>query len=94
MLSFSMKDIPNLPVVFAELLREYREEHGYSQRKLAATIDCARSYIAYLEDGEHIPSIHTFMLLAGAFGMTPAEFLDELDRRLLEYVAPEQLRPM
>ena len=94
MLSFSMKDIPNLPTVFAGLLREYRDEHGYSQRKLAATIGCARSYIAFLEDGEHIPSIHTFMLLAGAFGMTPAELLDELDRRLQECAAPEKPRPM
>lgn len=89
-----MKDIPNLPIVFAKLLREYREEYGYSQRRLATTIDCARSYIAYLEDGEHIPSIHTFMLLAEAFDMAPAEFLDELDRRLRENVSPEKFRPM
>lgn len=94
MLSFIMKDIPNLPVVFAGLLREYRERHGYSQRKLAGALSCARSYIAFLEDGEHIPSIHTFILLAGAFGMTPAEFLDELDRRLREYDKSQQPKPM
>jgi DNA-binding XRE family transcriptional regulator len=58
MLSFNMKDIPDLPIIFAELLRECREECGYSQRKLAATIGCARSYITFLKDGEHTrPSI-------------------------------------
>lgn len=79
-----MKDIPNLPGIFASLMREYREEHGYSQRKLAARIGCARSYIAFLEDGEHQPSIQTFMLLAEAFDMAPAELLAELDRRVQE----------
>ncbi len=79
-----MKDIPNLPGVFATLMRECRETHGYSQRKLALRIGCARSYIAFLEDGEHQPSIQTFMLLAEAFGMTPADLLAELDRRVRE----------
>lgn len=79
-----MKDIPNLPGAFAALMRECRETHGYSQRKLAARIECARSYIAFLEDGEHQPSIQTFMLLAEAFGMAPAELLAELDRRVQE----------
>lgn len=89
-----MNDVPQLSIVFAQLLRECREKHGYSQRKLAAAIGCARSYIAFLEDGEHIPSILTFILLAGAFGMRPAEFLDELDRRLREHGAPEPSRPV
>lgn len=83
-----MKDIPQLSLVFARLLREYREEYGYSQRRLATVIGCARSYIAFLEDGEHIPSIHTFILLARAFDMSPAQFLEELDRRLQVYDAP------
>ncbi len=77
-----MKDIPNLPAVFAQLLREYRERCGFSQRKLAAHIGCARSYIAFLEDGTHLPTINAFMLLAGAFQVSPADFQAELDARL------------
>ena len=80
-----MKEIPNLPVVFAQLLKDCREKHGYSQRKLAMHIGCARSYIAFLEDSTHIPTIQTFMLLAEAFQMTPAEFQAELDKRLGDY---------
>ena len=77
-----MKVIPNLPTVFASLLLEYRKKHNYSKRKLAARIGCARSYIVFLEDGTHLPTINTFMLLAEAFQMTPTVFQAELDARL------------
>lgn len=84
-----MKDIPNLPMAFALLLREYREKYDLSQRKLAAHIGCSRSYIAFLEDGTHLPTINTFMLLAEAFQMTPAAFQIELDKRLREFNADD-----
>ena len=77
-----MNVIPNLPMVFARLLQEFRKKHDYSKRKLAAQIGCSRSYIAFMEDGTHLPTINTFMLLAKAFQMTPAAFQAELDARL------------
>ena len=90
-----MEVIPNLPTVFATFLIECRERHDYSQRKLAARIGCSRSYIAFLEDGTHLPTINTFMLLADAFGMTPAEFQAELDERLRAHNAPARgMSPM
>jgi len=80
-----MKVIPNLPMVFAGFLLECRKKHNFSKRKLAAHIGCARSHIAFLEDGTHLPTINTFMLLAEAFQMTPAAFHAELDARLQSF---------
>jgi len=77
-----MKVIPNLSTVFAGFLLECRNKHDYSKRKLAARIGCSRSHIAFLEDGTHLPTINTVMLLAEAFQMAPAVFQAELDARL------------
>ena len=81
-LLYTMQIISMLPQVFAEFLIDCRREHNYSQRKLASLIGCSRSYIAFLEDGTHLPTINTFMLLAHAFGMSPAELQAKLDMRL------------
>ena len=77
-----MQEIPNLAHVFSLMLREYREKSGLSQRKLAMTIGCARSYIAFLESGRHMPTLNTFLLLAKAFGVDSIEFHTELNMRL------------
>jgi transcriptional regulator with XRE-family HTH domain len=77
-----MQEIPNLSFAFAQMLHEYREKSGLSQRKLAMKIGCARSYIAFLESGRHMPTLNTFMLLANAFGVDSPEFHAELKIRL------------
>ena len=77
-----MQDIPYLSRAFSQMLHEYREKSGLSQRKLAASIGCARSYIAFLESGEHMPSLNTFLLLAKAFGVDSLEFHAELKMRV------------
>ena len=84
-----MQEIPYLSRAFAQMLREYRDRSGLSQRKLAASIGCARSYIAFLESGEHMPSLNTFLLLAKAFGVDSLEFHSELKMRLSK-MEPDQ----
>jgi len=79
-----MQNIPYLALAFSRMLLEYREKSGISQRKLAASIGCARSYIAFLESGEHMPSLNTFLLLAKALGVDSLEFHAELKTRLMK----------
>ena len=88
-----MQDIPHLSRVFAQMLYEYREKSGLSQRKLAASIGCARSYIAFLESGEHMPSLNTFLLLAKAFDVDSLEFHAELKMRLAKMEEGEDGKP-
>ena len=87
-----MQDIPFLSLAFSQMLREYREKSGLSQRKLAASVGCARSYIAFLETGEHMPSLNTFLLLAKAFGVDSLEFHAELRMRVLKIEEGEDSR--
>ena len=88
-----MQDIPHLSRIFSQMLNEYREKSGLSQRRLASFIGCARSYIAFLESGEHMPSLNTFLLLAKAFGVDSLEFLAELQMRLAKIDKSEDDRP-
>jgi len=79
-----MKEIPKLNLAFSQMLQEYREKTGLSQRKMALRMGCARSYIAFLEDGEHLPSLNTFLLVAEALEMDSVDFHKELKRRVEE----------
>ena len=89
-----MQNIPYLARTFSQMLYEYREKSGISQRKLAASIGCARSYIAFLESGEHMPSLNTFLLLAKALGVDSLDFHAELKARLLTMEKDEDGKPV
>ncbi len=51
---------------FAQVLRQLREERGWSQEQLAERADLNRSYLGEVERGRAIPSIITVSKLANA----------------------------
>ena len=44
---------------FAQILRQLREERGWSQEQLAERADLNRSYLGEVERGRAVPSIIT-----------------------------------
>jgi transcriptional regulator with XRE-family HTH domain len=51
---------------FSMVLRQLREERGFSQEQLAERADLNRSYLGEVERGRAVPSIVTVSKLAGA----------------------------
>jgi transcriptional regulator with XRE-family HTH domain len=51
---------------FAQILRQLREERGWSQEQLAERADLNRSYLGEVERGRAVPSIITVSKLASA----------------------------
>jgi transcriptional regulator with XRE-family HTH domain len=51
---------------FSQVLRQLREERGWSQEQLAERADLNRSYLGEVERGNAIPSLITVSKLAGA----------------------------
>jgi transcriptional regulator with XRE-family HTH domain len=51
---------------FAQMLRQLREERGWSQEQLAERADLNRSYLGEVERGRAVPSIITVSKLARA----------------------------
>lgn len=51
---------------FSLVLRQLREERGWSQEQLAAQAGLNRSYLGEVERGRAIPSLITVSKLAGA----------------------------
>lgn len=51
---------------FSQVLRQLREERGWSQEQLAERADLNRSYLGEVERGRAVPSIVTVAKLAGA----------------------------
>ena len=54
---------------FSLVLRQLREERGWSQEQLAERADLNRSYLGEVERGRAIPSLITVSKLAGALEM-------------------------
>jgi transcriptional regulator with XRE-family HTH domain len=51
---------------FSQVLRQLREERGWSQEQLAERADLNRSYLGEVERGNAVPSIITVSKLAKA----------------------------
>ncbi len=72
-----MNDDRERRVCFGALIRELREESGYSQTDLSNTIGMPETYVAEVEAGEKgsMPE-ETFAALAGALGSRVQELED------------------
>jgi XRE family transcriptional regulator, regulator of sulfur utilization len=60
---------------FSLVLRQLREERGWSQEQLAERADLNRSYLGEVERGHAIPSLVTVSKLAGALEIRLSSFI-------------------
>jgi len=60
-------------------LRNYREQQGFTQEKLAAIVGVSRQSIISIEKGQYIPTTVLALKLASALN-TKVEALFELDK--------------
>ena len=60
---------------FSQVLRQLREERGWSQEQLAERADLNRSYLGEVERGRAVPSIVTVAKLAGALEIQLSSFI-------------------
>ena len=61
-------------------IRYFRKKRGLSQMALAEEIDCATTFISYIENGQKRMSLNTLVLIANALHVSADELLaDSLD---------------
>ncbi|MBV8618157.1 MAG: helix-turn-helix transcriptional regulator [Curvibacter sp.] len=65
---------------FGRVLRQRREQAGWSQELLAEKADLNRSYIGELERGQAVPSLITLEKLAAALELSPSYLLAQAER--------------
>ena len=67
-----------LEAAFGQVLREFRNEAGISQEKLAMECDLDRTYISMLERGLRQPSLKTIFALAKALHTDPSKIIKKV----------------
>jgi XRE family transcriptional regulator, regulator of sulfur utilization len=65
---------------FSMVLRQLREERGWSQEQLAERADLNRSYLGEVERGSAVPSIVTVSKLAGALDIRLSSMIARCER--------------
>jgi len=64
---------------FSIVLRQLREERGWSQEHLAERADLNRSYLGEVERGHAIPSLITVFKLASALEIRLSSFISRCE---------------
>lgn len=74
-----------------EIIKDYRQKHGYSQRQLAIICDLSNGYISMLEKGINpntkepiVPTLTALSKLAKGMGMTLNDLLNLADDMLVD----------
>lgn len=65
-----------------EKLRQIRQIHGISARKLAEEIKVDPSTISKIENGQALPSIELLFKICEYFKISPAEFFDNISAEM------------
>lgn len=75
-----MRNYASLPHYFGVALQNARHTANLSQEALADLAGLDRSYISLLEQGKRQPSVKVIFQLSDAMHMSPAEFIQILER--------------
>lgn len=67
-------------VVLGKVIAYYRQNRGWTQGQLAEEVGVQQSTISRIESGALSPDPYTFRQLAGAFGLSPAELTERVER--------------
>lgn len=65
-----------IAIRFGRALRQEREQHQWSQERLAGEAGLNRSYLGEVERGAAVPSLVTIIKLARALQISPTRLLD------------------
>jgi transcriptional regulator with XRE-family HTH domain len=60
---------------FGAVLRELRQERGWSQEAFAELSRCSRPHVSRLESGRNSPSLSMLFQVAAALDVQPAELI-------------------
>lgn len=66
---------------FGRVLRDFREDAGLSQERLANDSGLHKNYVGEIERGEKSPSLKTITALAATLRVAPSELLREAEKR-------------
>lgn len=77
-----MRNVSYLPEATAQIMREAREQARLSQAGLAEKVECARSFVSFIETENHLPGLNAFVALARAMGVTPSELMRRIEIRI------------
>jgi len=66
---------------FGRVLRDFREDAGISQERLANDSGLHKNYVGEIERGLKSPSLKTITALASTLGVLPSELLREAEKR-------------
>jgi transcriptional regulator with XRE-family HTH domain len=72
----------DLAIAFGQVIRQKRDERGWSQEKLAERSERSRNLIARFEQGRSQPSLESLWDLARALGTRPHELIELADEQL------------
>lgn len=88
-------------MTLGELIKEYRDKHGMSQRKFAIRCGLSNGYISMLEDGKNpktgkplVPKIDKLMLIADGLGCTLSDLMNTIEDMEIDVSAFSNLRPI
>jgi len=66
---------------FGRVLRDFRDDAGISQERLANDSGLHKNYVGEVERGLKSPSLKTITALASTLGVLPSELLREAEKR-------------
>ncbi len=72
----------DLDKIFGQVLREIRQERGYSQEQLGFKSGYHRTYISLLERGLKNPTLNTLFDLAQALQSSPLEMVRRVELKI------------
>ena len=71
---------------FCERLTQLRLKKGVSARDMSLSLGQSESYINRIESKKMLPSMSVFFYICDYLGITPKEFFDIENKRLISYV--------
>ena len=66
---------------FGAVVRELREQRGWTQEGLAERAEMNASYLGFVERGDNVPTLTIIIQIASGLGVKPEDLLRETMKR-------------
>ena len=67
--------------LFGSVVRELREERGWTQEELAERANMNASYLGFVERGDNVPTLTIIIQIAEGLRVEPGELLRQVMKR-------------